>query len=119
MFRKTLRIFLIIYLVLLLIGAVVATFVRKYKIEHDHRAEPLIIFILGAAGIALVCVVLCLVAFLVLWSLFDLMKSEFKLTHNKILWVVLILLLPVIGTVFYLLISPEQKILPADRKVSF
>ena len=120
MFRKALRIFLIIYLILLPLCVVAATFIRKYKVEHDYGDPPsLILMILGLAGIVLGWMVFLFAIFLFFWSLFDLMKSEFKLTHNKILWFVLILLLPLVGTIFYLLISPDQKILPADRKVSF
>jgi hypothetical protein len=121
MIRKALRIFLIIYLILLPVSAVVAYFMRENKLAHDghEHTMPLILFILAFAGILLLYMLLFFVIFLHLWSLFDLMKSEFKLLHNKILWFVLILLLPLVGMIFYLIISPEQKILPADKKVSF
>jgi hypothetical protein len=118
-FRKTVRVFIIIYLILLPLSAVAAYFMRESKLEHDGDALPLILFVLAFAGIVLLYQLFFFAVFLCFWSLFDLMRSEFKQTHNKILWFVLIILLPVIGTVFYLVISPEQKIpvVDASRKL--
>ena len=108
MIRKTIRIFIIIYLILLPLSVVAAYFIREDKLARDGHAEILPLFALAIAGVVLLYQLLFFVIFLVLWSLFDLMRSEF--THNKILWFVLIILLPVLGMVFYLIISPGQKI---------
>jgi hypothetical protein len=120
---KTLRIFLIVYLCLLPLCAVAAYFMREHKIAEDGHAIAFPLFALMIAGVVLffmvVSVLIGATVFLFLWSLFDLMKSEFKFIHNKILWFVLILLLPLVGTIFYLIISPEQKVQPMDKKVSF
>ena len=47
----------------------------------------------------------------VLWfvALFDLLKSEFEEDHNKWIWLICFLLLPLIAPLFYMLISPNQK----------
>jgi hypothetical protein len=110
MFRKTFRIFFIIYLVLLPLSVVAAYFLRNYKVSMDGEALSFPLFSLLIAGAAFLYELLFFAIFLFFWSLFDLMRSEFRQTHNKILWFVLIILLPLIGTIFYLLISPEQKI---------
>lgn len=110
MIRKTVRIFIIIYLILLPFSAVAAYFMRENKIAHDGDAISYPLFALAVAGIVLLYQLLFFVIFLCVWSLFDLMRSEFTHTHNKILWFVLIILLPVLGMIFYLIISPKQKI---------
>jgi hypothetical protein len=112
--RKTIRVFIIIYLILLPLSVVAAYFMREQKLEHDGHALSLPLFALAFAGITLLYELLFFVIFLCIWSLFDLMRSEFTHTHNKILWFVLIILLPVLGMIFYLIISPKQKIQVSD-----
>lgn len=121
--RKTLRIFIIVYLILLPVSVVVAYFLRENKLAHDDYAPSLLVFALLCAGATLLYMIFLTVIgfaiFLFGWCLFDLMRSEFKMNHNKILWFVLLILLPLFGMIFYLIISPEQKIPPVDKKVSF
>lgn len=121
--RKTLRIFIIVYLILLPISVVVAYFLRESKLEHDGYALSFPLFALLCAGAVLLYMILLtfigFAFFLFGWSLFDLMRSEFKQNHNKILWFILILLLPAIGIIFYLIISPEQKVQEGSKKISF
>jgi hypothetical protein len=115
MLRKTIRTFIFVYLLLLPVALIVAYYLREQKLEVNgpEHTGPYIFFALSGAGILLLYELFFFAAFLVFWSLFDLMRSEFIHTHNKILWFILIILLPLIGTVFYLLISPQQKIQPA------
>lgn len=112
--RKTLRIFIIVYLIALPICVVVGYFLRENKMLHDGHAMPFALFALACAGVVLyfmtLVVVLGFAVFLFWWSLFDLMKNEFAHTHNKILWFVMIILFPVVGMIFYIIISPKQKI---------
>jgi hypothetical protein len=112
--RKTLRVFLIVYLCLLPVCVVVAYFLRAHKLAEDGHALSLPLFALMCAGIVLLYMVfltiLGLGISLFLWCLFDLMRSEFTHNHNKILWFVLLILLPMLGMIFYLIISPNQKI---------
>ncbi len=43
------------------------------------------------------------------WSLIDCLKSDFK-NYDKIVWILLIILLPIIGAILYLIIGKSQKI---------
>ncbi len=50
---------------------------------------------------------------LFIWALVDILKSEFQDENNKIIWVVVVLLLPLLGAILYFFIGRKQKrILP-------
>jgi ABC-type Mn2+/Zn2+ transport system permease subunit len=93
-------------------------FLRENKLSHDGHAMSHVLFALACAGIVLLYMVFFTVVgfivFLFIWSLFDLMRSEFTHNHNKILWFIMLLFFPVLGMIFYLIISPAQKIPMAD-----
>ncbi|WP_258099685.1 PLD nuclease N-terminal domain-containing protein [Marinoscillum pacificum] len=44
------------------------------------------------------------------WTIIDIIKSEFKDNNEKILWVVLVILLPFIGTVLYFAIGSKNRV---------
>ncbi len=44
-----------------------------------------------------------------LWALIDLLRSEFG-GYNKIIWLLVVILLPVVGLILYFLIGRNQKI---------
>jgi hypothetical protein len=44
-----------------------------------------------------------------LWALIDCLKSNFS-GSNKLIWIVLIILLPVLGPILYLLIGRGQRV---------
>ncbi len=48
----------------------------------------------------------------VLWifALIDILKSNFKDSTNKIIWVLIVLLLPVLGSILYFIFAGQQKI---------
>ena len=54
---------------------------------------------------------LCFLGFFVLfiWALVDILKNEFT-GYNKIIWILLVLFLPALGTILYLLIGRKQKV---------
>lgn len=63
-------------------------------------------------------IILGIVFFLILPSiilpiitLIDLVRSDFKDNNNKIVWVIAIVFLPVIGSILYLVLSRNQKII--------
>ncbi len=60
--------------------------------------ELILIFIALAPLILSVC------------ALISCLKSNFQESNNKIVWVVVILFLPVIGSILYFAISPKQRI---------
>ena len=46
---------------------------------------------------------------LLIWALVDILKSEFT-GSNKIIWVIVVLLLPLLGSILYFAIGTKQKI---------
>ncbi len=46
---------------------------------------------------------------LIIWALVDILKSEFT-GSNKIIWVLVVLFLPLIGSILYFVIGKKQKI---------
>lgn len=59
--------------------------------------EIILIFV---AGLPFILTLVCLV---------DIIKSDFKDNTTKLLWVVIVLLAPVIGSILYLLLGRKQK----------
>ncbi len=61
--------------------------------------------------IGIMCGILLFNMVVILWfvSLFDLLKSEFEENHNKWIWFLCLLFLPLIAPLFYMLISANQK----------
>ena len=47
-----------------------------------------------------------------IWALVDILKNEFT-ANNKLIWLVLVVILPVLGVVLYYFIGREQKIGPS------
>ncbi len=47
----------------------------------------------------------------VLWifALIDILKSNFKDSTNKVIWVLIVLLLPVLGSILYFIFGGQQK----------
>jgi len=53
------------------------------------------------AGVPLVMLIIALV---------DILRSEFEDSANKILWVIVVILLPFLGSLLYFLIGRNQKV---------
>lgn len=63
------------------------------------------------ANIIATWVLIAVVAFIFwLCALVDILRSEFKNDNNKIVWLIVILLLPALGAVLYFIFSSDQKI---------
>lgn len=62
---------------------------------------PEIIVILFIAGIPFI---------MMIGALIDILRSEFENSQNKLVWVVLVLLMPFIGALLYFLIGRNQKV---------
>lgn len=45
------------------------------------------------------------------WALIDILKSTFKDTATKIVWLLVVIFLPVIGVIIYYFVGRKQKIL--------
>ncbi|HEY5974114.1 MAG TPA: PLD nuclease N-terminal domain-containing protein [Geobacteraceae bacterium] len=64
--------------------------------------------IIGLVGVALSIVLGVAVFALWLWTLVDILKSEF-IGNNKLVWLVAVILVPVIGVILYLVMGRGQK----------
>jgi len=67
-------------------------------------------FGLGGQEVILLVLILMLLAIPVLWiiALIDILKSEFE-GNNKIIWIILTVFIPLIGSILYLIIGRKQK----------
>ncbi|TDI76886.1 MAG: hypothetical protein E2O83_08935 [Bacteroidetes bacterium] len=66
------------------------------------------LFIGGIGGLEIL-IIFILPGILWLWSLIDCVKGEFK-NYDKIVWILLIILLPILGAILYLIIGRNQKV---------
>ncbi len=46
---------------------------------------------------------------LFIWALVDILRSEFKEANNKIIWLIVVLVLPLVGAIIYLAVGRKQK----------
>lgn len=70
--------------------------------------NSIFLFLGGIGGFELLILILLPFVFW-LWTLIDCLKSDFK-NYDKIVWILLIILLPIIGALLYLIIGRKQKI---------
>lgn len=68
---------------------------------------PEILLILFTAGIPFILMLICII---------DLVRSEFKDSTTKLIWILIVLFLPMLGSLIYLLIGRNQKTLSDSRK---
>ena len=52
---------------------------------------------------------------LLIWALVDILKSEFT-GSNKLIWVLVVILLPLLGSILYFAIGTKQKIVKQEIK---
>jgi len=50
------------------------------------------------------------------WAMIDILKNKFESDIIKVMWVLIILLLPLLGLLFYFFIGRKQKIKEVQRK---
>jgi len=51
-----------------------------------------------------------LVLILWIWALVDIIKSRFNSDTTKIIWIVVVILLPLLGSILYLIIGRGQRV---------
>lgn len=70
------------------------------------------ITILSLSEIHLIIVFIFILLPSIFWiiALIDILKSDFRDTNGKIIWVLVVIFLPVIGSILYFLIGKSQKI---------
>ncbi|PJJ76031.1 phospholipase D-like protein [Thermoflavifilum aggregans] len=45
-----------------------------------------------------------------IWALVDIIRSRFESDTTKIIWIVVVILLPVLGSILYLIIGRNQRV---------
>ncbi len=72
----------------------------------------MILTLLSLSVMHLIIVLLFVLLPTVLWiaALVDIIKSDFKDSNNKIIWILIVILVPVIGSILYFLMAKNQKI---------
>lgn len=60
-------------------------------------------------GIPFIFLFILIIVLLPLVVLFDILRSEFR-DNNKIVWVLVVIFFPIIGSVLYFIIGKDQKI---------
>ena len=72
--------------------------------------------IMGLAVLLVLWIIFVAVFVLWLWAMIDILKNEFT-GSNKLIWLLVVMLLPFIGMVLYWFIGREQKIRGDDEKI--
>ena len=69
-------------------------------------------FLGGLGGFELLLLTIFFILPLFLWiiALVEVLKSEFKNTNDKLIWVIVILLFPIIGALLYFIIGRNQRV---------
>lgn len=72
----------------------------------------MILTLLSLSVMHLIIVLLFVLLPTVLWiaALVDIIKSNFKDSNNKIIWILIVILVPIIGSILYFLMAKNQKI---------
>lgn len=56
----------------------------------------------------------CLPLLLVLAALVDIIRSDFRDSNTKLIWVIIVIFVPVIGSILYFIMGSKQKIKDGD-----
>ena len=64
---------------------------------------------LSILHLAFILFIILLPSVLWIFALIDILKSNFKDSTNKIIWVLIVLLLPVLGFILYFIFGGQQK----------
>ena len=70
---------------------------------------PLLISMPGGLEWLIILGVIFIVFILPIWALIDIIRSQFQEPNNKLIWVLVVLLLPFLGSILYLAIGRGQK----------
>jgi uncharacterized membrane protein YczE len=64
---------------------------------------------LGGQELLIIGILFLILFGIYIFVLVDILKSEFR-GYNKIIWILLVLFLPALGTILYLLIGRKQRV---------
>jgi len=65
---------------------------------------------LGIVELIIVLVFVLLPVVLLLWALIDILRSNFKDSVTKLIWIVVVVFVPVVGAILYLVLRKGQKV---------
>jgi len=68
-----------------------------------------LLFNIGLQELILLIIISGLIA-LPVFALIDIVRSDFKESNTKIMWVLIVLLLPLLGSIMYFTIGRSQKV---------
>lgn len=71
---------------------------------------PISILSLSVIHLIIVFIFILLPSIFWIIALIDILKSDFRDTNGKIIWALVVIFLPVIGSILYFLIGKSQKI---------
>ena len=71
-----------------------------------------LLFLGGLGGLEMLIILIILIIPGILWiiALIDVLRSDFKDSINKLIWVIVILLFPIVGALIYFVLGRSQKI---------
>ena len=78
--------------------------------------ENLLFLNLGTPEIIIITFIGVLPLILALICLIDILKSNFKDTTTKLIWVLIVLVAPIIGSLIYLFFGKRQKIANSQQR---
>ncbi|MEQ8623770.1 MAG: PLD nuclease N-terminal domain-containing protein [Vicingaceae bacterium] len=64
----------------------------------------------GGLGILIALIIAAFFLLLPLLALIDLLRSDFKDSSDKLIWVLIILFLPILGSILYFVMGGNQKL---------
>ena len=70
---------------------------------------PITILSLSVIHLIIVSIFILLPSIFWIIALIDILKSDFRDTNDKIIWALVVIFLPVIGSILYFLIGKSQK----------
>jgi len=89
--------------------------INSYLIDRNRLCmfgfgilELLIAFLIGF-------IIPVLIIISVIWALVDILKNEFT-GYNKLIWVIIVIALPLLGSILYFAIGTKQKIVKQESK---
>lgn len=71
---------------------------------------PITILSLSVIHLIIVFIFILLPSIFWIIALIDILKSDFRDTNGKIIWALVVIFLPVVGSILYFLIGKSQKI---------
>jgi hypothetical protein len=71
-----------------------------------------LLFLGGLGGFELLIILLFFLVPGILWiiALIDVLKSEFRDSINKLIWVLVIIFFPIVGAIIYFVVGRSQKV---------